>query len=49
MSPTQLSVAIGKIDQRCDAARKAGDLIKLQQCMAELTALHRAYFGAPLA
>jgi hypothetical protein len=47
MSPTKLAVAEAKINERCDAAREAGDLAELQRCMAELTALHRAYYGTP--
>jgi hypothetical protein len=44
MSPTQLVVAEAKINQRCEAARRAGDLAEIQRCMAELTSLHRAYY-----
>lgn len=47
MSPTKLAVARAKINQRCEVARKAGDLAEMQRCMAELTALHRAYYGVP--
>ena len=47
MSPTQLVVAEARINQRCEAAREAGDLAEMQRCMAELTALHRAYYGVP--
>jgi hypothetical protein len=47
MSPTQLVVTEAKINQRCEAARRAGDLAEMQHCMAELTSLHRAYYGAP--
>jgi hypothetical protein len=46
MSPTQLVVAEAKINQRCEAARRAGDLAEMQRCRAELTSLHRAYYGA---
>jgi hypothetical protein len=45
MSPTKLAVAEAAIDRRCEAARKAGDLTGIQRAMAELTALHRAYYG----
>jgi hypothetical protein len=48
MSPTHLAVAEARINQRCEAARRAGDLAEMQRCMAELTSLHRAYYGAPL-
>jgi hypothetical protein len=47
MSPTQLVVAEAKINQRCEAARRAADLAEMQRCMGELTALHRAYYGIP--
>jgi hypothetical protein len=47
MSPTQFAVAQSKINLRCDAARKAGDLVEMQRCMAELTSLYRRYYGAP--
>ena len=47
MSPTQFVVAKAKINQRCDAAGKAGNLAELQSCMAALTSLYRAYYGAP--
>jgi hypothetical protein len=46
MSPTQLAVAEAKIEQRCEAARKAGDLAELQNCAAESGLLYRAYCGA---
>ena len=46
MSSTQLVVAEAKINQRCEAARRAGDIAEMQRCMAELTSLHRAYYGA---
>jgi hypothetical protein len=45
MSPTELAVAEDKINRRCEAARKVGDLAELQRCMAEQTLLHRAYYG----
>jgi hypothetical protein len=45
MSPTKLVVAEAEIDRRCEAARKAGDLAGMQRAMAELTALHHAYYG----
>lgn len=41
MSPTQLVVAQARINQRCEAARSAGDLTEMQRCMAELTSLAR--------
>jgi hypothetical protein len=47
VSPTRLAVAETKINQRCEAARKAGDLAEMQRCMAGLTSLHRAYYGTP--
>jgi hypothetical protein len=47
MSPTTLAIAEAVINKRSGAARKAGDLAELQRCMAELTALHRAYYGTP--
>jgi hypothetical protein len=47
LSPTLPVVAEAKINQRCEAARRAGDLAEMQRCMAELTSLHRAYYGAP--
>ena len=47
MSSTQLVVAEAKINQRCEAARRAGDLSEIQRCMAELTSLYRAHCGAP--
>ena len=47
MSPTQIAVAQAKINRRCDAARKAGDLVEVQICMAELTTLNRRYYGVP--
>ncbi len=49
MSPTKFEVAKAEIDRRCEAARRAGDLAELQRCMAELTSLHRAYYGWPAA
>jgi hypothetical protein len=50
MSPTKLVVAEAEINLRCEIARKAGDLAGMQRAMAELTALHRAYYGtAPVA
>jgi hypothetical protein len=47
MSPTKLVVAEAEIHLRCETARKAGDLAELQRAMADLTALHRAYYGTP--
>jgi hypothetical protein len=47
MSPTKLAIAEAEIDRRINAARHAGDLAELQRCAAELTALHRAYYGTP--
>ncbi len=47
MSKSQLVVAEARIDQRCEAARRAGDLAEMQRCMSELTLLQRAYYGAP--
>jgi hypothetical protein len=47
MSPTKLAVAEEEINRRCEVARKAGDLAGMRQAMAELTALHRAYYGTP--
>jgi hypothetical protein len=47
MSPSQLAVAEAKINERCENACKAGVLAELQRCMAELTSLYRAYYGAP--
>jgi hypothetical protein len=45
MSPTKLAFAKVEIDLRCETARKAGDLAGMQRAMADLTALHRAYYG----
>ena len=47
MSLTELAVAEAKINRRSEAARKGGDLAGMQQAMAELTALYRAYYGTP--
>jgi hypothetical protein len=47
MSLTKLAVAEAKINLRSEAARKGGDLAEMQQAMAELTALYRAYYGTP--
>jgi hypothetical protein len=47
MSLTKLAVAEAKINRRSEAARKGGDLAGMQQAMAELTALYRAYYGTP--
>jgi hypothetical protein len=38
--------AEAEIDRKCETARKAGDLAGMQRAMAELTALHRAYYGS---
>lgn len=46
MSPTKLAVAEAEINQRCETARKGGDLAEMQRCMTELTLLYRAYYGA---
>ena len=48
MSPTKLGVAEAEINLRCEEARRAGDLAGMQQAMADLTALHRSYYGAPI-
>jgi hypothetical protein len=48
MSPTKLAVAEAAINQRCLEARKAGDLAGMQRAMADLTALHRSYYGVPI-
>jgi hypothetical protein len=45
MSLTKLAVAEAKINLRSEAAQKGGDLAGVQQAMAELTALDRAYYG----
>jgi hypothetical protein len=45
MTPTKRVVAEAEIDRRCEAARKAGDLAGMQRAMAELPAVHHAYFG----
>jgi hypothetical protein len=47
MSPTKLVVAEAEINRRSEIARKAGDLAGMQQAMADLTALYRAYYGTP--
>jgi len=47
MSPTQLAVEEAKINQRIEAARKAGDHAELQRCASELTSLYRSYCGSP--
>jgi hypothetical protein len=47
MSLTKLVVAEAEINRRSEIARKAGDLAGMQQAMAELTALYRAYYGTP--
>jgi hypothetical protein len=47
MSLTKLAVAEAEINRRSEAARKGGDLAGMQQAMAELTALYRAYYGTP--
>jgi hypothetical protein len=47
MSPTQFAVAEAKINRRCETARRVGDLAEMQRCMAELTSLHRVYYGVP--
>jgi len=49
MSPTEFAIEEARINQLCEAARKAGDLAELQRCMSELTALHRSYHGQPKA
>ena len=33
MSSTQLVVVEAKINQRCEAARRAGDIAEMQRCM----------------
>jgi hypothetical protein len=45
MSPTKLAVAEAEINLRAERARRNGDIPALQLAMAELTALHRAYYG----
>jgi hypothetical protein len=45
MSPTKYAVAKAEIDLRCETARRAADLPGMQRAMADLTALHRAYYG----
>jgi hypothetical protein len=47
MSPTKLAIAKAEIDRRCEKARMAGGLAGMQEAMADLTALLRAYYGAP--
>ena len=47
MSPTKLAVAEAEIDLRAERARRNGDILGLQQAMAERTALHRTYYGVP--
>jgi hypothetical protein len=47
MSLTKLAVEEAKINQRIEAARRAGDLAEMQRCMGELTALRRSYYGHP--
>ena len=47
MPSTPFVVAQARINQRCEAARKAGDLAEMQRCLAELTALNHAYYGRP--
>jgi len=47
MSLAKLAVAEAEINRRSEAARKGGDLAGMQQAMAELTALYRAYYGTP--
>jgi hypothetical protein len=46
MSLTKFAVAEAKINRRSEAARRGGDLTGMQQAMAELTALYRAYYCA---
>jgi len=47
MSLAKLAVAEAEINRRSEAARKGGDLAGMQQAMAEVTALYRAYYGTP--
>ena len=47
MSLAKLAVAEAEINRRNEAAREGGDLAGMQQAMAELTALYRAYYGTP--
>jgi hypothetical protein len=51
MSPTQYQVSRAKLDAELEAARKAGDVPRMQMSLAGLTALRRAMYGlddAPL-
>jgi hypothetical protein len=43
MSPTQRA----RLDREAEAARRAGDLRRLQSIMQQLTMLNDAYYGRP--
>jgi hypothetical protein len=45
MSPTKLAVAEAEINRRANHAGRTGDFLGMQQAMAELSALYRAYYG----
>jgi hypothetical protein len=47
MAPSYLALQMAAAEKRADCARDAGDSAKLQNELAEMTRLSRAYYGRP--
>ena len=47
MSPTQYELSRAKLDAELDAARKAGDVPRMQMSLAGLIALFKSMYGRP--
>jgi len=47
MSPTQYELSRAKLDTELEAARKAGDVSRMQMSIAGLIALFKSMYGRP--
>jgi hypothetical protein len=45
MSPTHFAVRMADLDEQLEAARKAGNLYRMQRLLGEMTTLRRAMYG----
>ncbi len=49
MSPTYFAVQMARLDEELEAARKAGDIRRMQRLVGEQQSLLESVYGRPLA
>jgi hypothetical protein len=47
MSPTQFVVRAAELNKQLEAARRVGDIPRMQRALSGLTSLRRAMYGVP--